>query len=983
MQTREFFDIVLPSTGFRVIALPLASGHGFRHIFPVNNEVAAAAALRLDTEREQNVFYACASFTTTDSRKGENAQAVRSFWVDLDVGDHPNKYPSRRAALQGLAEFVATVGLPNPFVVSSGGGIHAYWPMQADMAPAEWRETAQFLKAAAATQGLKADPSRTADIASVLRPPGTHHRKAAPALVHVMVRGDVGALEGFRRALAVYLKADLDIAPTPAWVAAAAVANTDLSGGIETTYPPSFAEQVAGSCGIIGMVRDTRGNVDQPTWYAALGVLAFTEEGADVCHEWSAGHPAYSFDETEKKIAQVEQFRPTGCAKLGEQHPAICGECPWRDKITSPIVLGYAAEPTQVIAPTPAQVALATIGISIDDTPVVPDPDDGLPATFRWEGWRNSLTHFAGTDDEDNPIYVPFCDTYFWAENRLVVENQHATSFVRTYPDGKIKRWVMDNSSIGKGGAEVLGQLAAKAEIVPTMGGGKHMDGYLRGWITKLSTEAKETHATQAYGWDGDDFIIGDIRLSPGVPARRAVVQGLANSMARHMAPQGDLATWVDVIDRAYNAPGQEAYQFMVLCGFAAPLLELMQQVSGVTVYAHSEGSGAGKTTAQRAALSIWGNWDEMQLSDNKVTQNMLWGLMGAYHNLPVMFDELTNQPNNVASDLVFSVSSGRAKKRMRPDGEARENNANWTTILLASGNTMLSEKLALHRANAEAELSRLWEFTVATTNHLTPNEALDLFPLLKSNYGTAGLEYAKFLVDNREGITLTLATLQRQLNEDLGIQQSERYWSALLASVLTALSICRRLGLVRFRASALKEWSIAQLGGNRGSRTEAAVQPLDLFGKMLADLWGGVLVTVGEGDMRRGQIATVIDPKPRGQLVGRSILPAAMQKAGAQREKAVLMLNGGAVREWANKRGISAQEMFKAVVAAGWASPNKVSFNLGKGTVEYQNISGYVQCWQVDPEKVNGAGFTGMISDRVNVIQGGADAKQSGSSGG
>jgi hypothetical protein len=392
----------------------------------------------------------------------------------------------------------------------------------------------------------------------------------------------------------------------------------------------------------------------------------------------------------------------------------------------------------------------------------------------------------------------------------------------------------------------------------------------------------------------------------------------------------------------------------------------MMQQVSGVTVYAHSEGSGVGKTTAQRVGLSAWGDWDELMLADKKVTANALWGLMGAYNSLPIVFDELTNTPNDVASDLVFSVSSGRSKQRMNAAGELRENNANWCTILQASGNNLLSEKLALHRGNAEAEISRLFEFTLEASPHLSPNDANALFPQIKEHYGTAGRVYARHLVDNYEEIAAMLRKTQEALNTQLGITQVERYWSALLAATLVAVALCRNLGLLSFNLGSLKRWLVHRLAENRVQKSEAANDPVELFGKMLTDLWEGVLVTEGEGDIRKGVLANVVQ-KPRGTLVGRAILPT-------KNELPILLLNSQAVKDWANRRGVSAREMFRTLVGQGWADPQETRYSLGKGTVEYSSTSSYIRCWKLDLEKV-GANGGQQVAQRFGVINGGTAA--------
>ena len=70
------------------------------------------------------------------------------------------------------------LGLPDPMVVNSGRGVHAYWPLNADLDAASWWKLAKVFDAIIKYYGLLADPACTADRARILRPIGTiNHKK--------------------------------------------------------------------------------------------------------------------------------------------------------------------------------------------------------------------------------------------------------------------------------------------------------------------------------------------------------------------------------------------------------------------------------------------------------------------------------------------------------------------------------------------------------------------------------------------------------------------------------------------------------------------------------------------------------------------------------------------------------------------------------------------------------------------------------------
>lgn len=154
----------------------------------------AYSTLGLDT------YFGIGEFAFPDSRAASNALGAWAFIVDIDVG--PDKaatgrgYASIDDALAALMNFCVKAGLPEPtHLVNSGAGIHAYWPFDALLGRAQWQEYAGKFKALMKACGLLADPSRTADIASVLRVPGTLNFKYSPPRPVTLLSAKEGHIE--------------------------------------------------------------------------------------------------------------------------------------------------------------------------------------------------------------------------------------------------------------------------------------------------------------------------------------------------------------------------------------------------------------------------------------------------------------------------------------------------------------------------------------------------------------------------------------------------------------------------------------------------------------------------------------------------------------------------------------------------------------------------------------------------------------------
>ncbi len=129
-----------------------------------------------------DVYFSCATFNNHSSREQINAACAYGYWLDLDCGAEKaasgQGYASKKEAWAALKQFIQQTAMPKPTaLVDSGNGLHAYW-LSAEAIPAtEWEVQAAKLKALTHHYGLLADDSRTNDIASVLRVPGTFNFK--------------------------------------------------------------------------------------------------------------------------------------------------------------------------------------------------------------------------------------------------------------------------------------------------------------------------------------------------------------------------------------------------------------------------------------------------------------------------------------------------------------------------------------------------------------------------------------------------------------------------------------------------------------------------------------------------------------------------------------------------------------------------------------------------------------------------------------
>lgn len=336
-----FYNQLLPSKGLLCLAIPNPKGQGFKHKF-YSDIAGLMEAMHAHDEAGMTVYFAQASFNTSENRKGTNVCAVRSIWMDIDCGKG-KPYATQREAAEDLIRFCTEVGLPMPTVVNSGNGLYAHWALTYDIMPDQWKGTTEILKRVTVAHNFHDDPMRTADIASVLRPAGSHNRKD-PNEPKRVVHGTIQPPVDFITFAAIIAEAakKKKLAHNALLPPKKQDINAEFLTGMDNG-PPSSGAIVADHCGQLRMMKDTLGDIPEPLWYACIGVLRHCSEGEELIQTWSAGHPDYDPEETTKKIAQ-HVLPPTTCAYFGGINSSGCIGCKHASKVKSPIVLGRAKQ---------------------------------------------------------------------------------------------------------------------------------------------------------------------------------------------------------------------------------------------------------------------------------------------------------------------------------------------------------------------------------------------------------------------------------------------------------------------------------------------------------------------------------------------------------------------------------------------------------------------------------------------------------------
>lgn len=960
MNTVDFLRFVLPKKGLYFSATPhsFVNDEGkevgyFKHVCYSTVPELAAHCIDL-SEDGKNAFFACGSFENEFieiERKGlvkkkqrvqENALYARSQWIDIDCGN--DEYPTQKDGARALYDFCKNVDLPLPNVlVNSGNGIHGYWVFDQDVPKEAWQTSSKVFKALQARFNFaQTDTTRTADIASVLRPIGTNNDKSAKGLGVKPVKL-IGTPNMTPISYKEWVKKLVDLKNEYGLVLPKgkpqASKNSALSGGMD--YAPSDANKVANRCQQIRIFREEMGaNQDEPLWRACLGVVGFCQDGEEYAKVWSSGYEKYDEDATLEKLDNwMANAGPTSCEHFRGCNPKGCEGCVWQGKITSPIVLGrpdpeHQTEVTREIQVDVVTQDAATGEIVVEKkteqvVDIIPQFPEQVSINYRWNGEALVVRKKAEDDSED---WIPFCSQLPIPEYRFFCHDEktwkwHIRALVRpgVWNEGDIK-----SSDLAKGGISLLGALGGNLGVVPR-GVGADLVNYMRTWAEAVTYEKEEVAMHNHFGWYPDkSFLLGTKKYMPDGSVKDVRTSASLANYLQGFVPKGTLQRHIELIDKAYNRPQHEMYQYTYLTGLGSILLRQVHGAPvGVPVVTWSNATGVGKTTAAKAAVSIYGDphAPHQMAAANKVTDYALYRMAGTRRDLPVVLDEVTMWEPKRCAGLAYSYSDGMPKVMGQANGGLRDNtDVEWSNNIILTGNRSVVNDMLSTIPNCSAQVSRVieYEYTTGHDTTLDMADGLAVFDELWKNTGVVGDAYLRHVVPNIDKIVARCIEVRDQLGEATGVDKGGRFWLLGTATTWTAFEIALEMGLVSFDRENLWNWIVAHIKGMIGSATEANTDLLEMFGEMMADLQRGLIVTDIEGDRRAGKPACFLPGfgVPNSTITGRAIY-----------DKKIIYLSQAVVREWCVKRGINSREMESQLTSQGWLKSVE-RLALGKGTV-------------------------------------------------
>lgn len=802
--------------------------NGFIHRFFENIE-ALENHITMQDKAGHTMYVAQASYKTSESRKTENAQYVRSFIFDVDCGEEkfaetPDKaYPTQRDGATAIKAFAEVIGLPLPTVTNSGNGLYCHWMMEEDIEADKWKVLATILKKVAQAAGFRQDPSRTSDTTSVLRPAGSTNRKGEPKPVTIIHLSQPLPLKTFTDALnlaAAKFKVNADHLQLPTQFKGL---NDEFTAGVEG--PPSSLLLVANKCAQVRRVRDTLGNVDEPTWYNFLGMARYTAEGKEVVilHEWSKGHPDYTPEGTKAKIDQHVRagFGPTTCDKFAADSPALCIACPHANSIKSPIVLGR-----------PEPEAIGTE----EEKKVSP------------EGFRRAED---GLFYEDDGVWHRFYPSDLYVANLAYDPSlgYEVATVAHKMPHNEDYSYFLLRSSLVHDPKLLLMTLADCHVQTSGVESRKKMITYIDLAMTQIRASRKLAALHSQMGWkdlEGTNaFILGENLYQRDLEPESVGYAKNVPEAARAFRAQGDFETWKKTT-ALLGMKGMEPFAFAFLAGaFGAPLIRFTG-FAGAMVALIGD-SGIGKTLLGEWLMSVYGDSQKLILLKDD-TKNFLVQRLGLYGSLPLYIDEVSNIEGQELSDLVYKITQGRDKGRLGRNGIERNIINSWNTIAVATSNHSLTDKLGALKSDASAEINRILEIDATAVRGFGREEATAAYHSFRENFGLAGPHFIKYITDHQDQHRDKIDKIVRALDLDTDAQSEERFWSNVAGTAIYGGLIASHLGIIDFAITPILEWVKKHIRSMRQVKQENVVVYSDLLGMFLDAHLRGTLFCEGNG---------------------------------------------------------------------------------------------------------------------------------------
>ena len=897
---KSFLESILASGNH---ALVTKQGSGMRHEW----SQTADGLVKLIDLRTDN-WFSPAAFSGT-SRKAKDCTGAAALWLDIDIGAQHAKpdYADAKLFAADFKNFMAGTGLPVPWIVSTGHGVHLYWPLGATVQPDKWSRLMARLFAACNKFGLKYDHAAT-DISRILRVPGTYNYKDTPVPVVILRQGETDL-----RTLVAVLKQYEPVKQT-------AVRQEDSTRELRETAP------VVNGCEQIR----TCGAADYETWRNAARCLTFCKDGFETFHQLSEGDDRYDVDKCNETWDALDKnkYPPVLCSTFEKAHPEVCARCPAHGRVTTPVMLGK------------------KLAVKVDSTPVdnirgVPFESGGF-SVVPHEGIKWTFNNKEGA--EVTLTIAPF--EFYIME--LVIDNRMLTP-LRTYkarvvfPDDSYRDFDLVVDEIYASGLAPI-RILTQYGIAPEPRFEKPMVEFMRTYIAKVQNDLTPSFVRDHYGWYEVQDLSGEHHSEFVVGAQTYTASGVkvtyldsrAQAMAEHkMTVSGTLDEWKK-IPQLYRELDQKSAQLLMCATFGSVFMPWgIGTATNVMYNFYDTVGGKGKSSLLAALASVWGDPASLPLGRTD-TIAAKYQQYSVYHNLPILIDEITGMRVEDMANMLYDLVNGREKNRSNRSGTELQRGGSWQTITVSTSNQSIYEMLKTFREQTLATSMRVIEMRCDFKDYTGDVEVTrkidSVMTAVHSNYGIAGREFIQQVLADIGNIKTEVLGSVAGFSDKYRQNNDERFWITGLGVALAAGRIAVRMGLLDYDIDALEKWiGEVLLPDMRASVKDSRQSPVSIMADFITDSINNTLTVQAHNRQGKEPPVGMPDPyvaiEPRGSLQIRREL-----------DSNTVIFKKTALARWAEEHGISAATLLDDLKQYPNASITDVRQDLGQGVLRYSS---------------------------------------------
>lgn len=838
MNQKQFLQTVLADGANYCLFLKKTNAKkGFNKFYENIDDLLDGAENYVD---EYNVFFATATFTSSDDRLAKHSEYLNSFFLDIDSKDVGGK----DEALKRVKMLCKITGLPKPLIVDSGNGMHFYWILSEQVKAEKWQPIASAFKKFCTDKRVGADPTVTADTARVLRLPESFNLKGeTPKDVRVLaVNNQTISIEDFCEKIGYD---EDDVLLDSSRVAGLFSDTSDrLSGNYESKFEDVIAE---GNCQHLRKAVEENASLSEPHWFSALAVAKHCSDSDVYIIKLSEDHEDFNEADTYKKANTAEY--PHTCETLRSHEPSWCEGCPHYGKIKSPIVLGNDVIEREVgddgFYVEPEEPTLADSGPNFLSGVKIPKAPAGFMVGKEGGVYKIVIDEDGGKDK----VLITKHTLYGVARTYDKGEGSEALVMQLHLPNDPPRRLIMPNSVVSSA-EELRKSLAEKGLMTERQ---KELKQYVVSWIERFQEMGIAQEPVLQYGWtdtDMKEFAIGqNLYTADGVEA--SLPSENTAKFDPYFDPKGTLANWKKAISLWENK--RFVQQQYALCAGLGSLLMERCNTNGSLVHLYSKDSGVGKTAILQAVTSAFGKPRDLILN-HEDTLNSKMHRIETWHNLPPCMDEITNISADGASALVYQITNGRQKTRMESGSNSeRTKGKPWSLIALSTSNTSLLSRMAAAsgKMDPQAEAQRVLEIYVRPQLSADDDKLIAgaFERAIQNNYGHAGPVLVQWMAANPDVVATIHDTCMRAVDKHAKLRTENRFWSDQASCALAMSIIAKKAGLFNFDSTVLLNYIAKELiPENRKGFDEMCKTGIEIVSEFINEHHSEVLI-IKDGD--------------------------------------------------------------------------------------------------------------------------------------